>query len=113
MTDLERLQSKKAGISKISRKEVLAELSKIEAMVRKANTIKAIAGIIPQSILDAIESALNVVVPLTAFLGDFELTSLLSALKIWLQKKKLEAQKEDEQRDAMNNLGYDAYWTAY
>jgi len=97
---------------RLSKTAARAKISEIEKMVVRANAIKAVAGLIPQSILDSIESALNIVVPMTAFLGDFELTTLLSGLKVWLQKKRLEAQQEDALRNSMNDIGYSDYWSS-
>ena len=112
MSSLERLQKKVNSLEKVSAKEVRAELDRVQAMIHKAETLKSVAGMIPESILNSIESALNIVVPLTAFLGDFELTTLLSALKVWLSKKRVENQQADAQRNAFNDLGYSSYWTS-
>ena len=110
MTTLQRLNKKVNSLDKVSRKEVRAQLNDIQAMIHKAEAIKAVGGLIPESVISAVDTALNIVVPLTAFLGDFELTTLLSALKVWIQKKKLENQQADAQRNAFNDLGYDSYW---
>lgn len=97
---------------KYSKKEVQAQLFEIKQLVAKADTYKSVTGSIPTSILDAVDSALRIVIPITSFLGDFELTTLLSSLKVWLQKKRLEKQREDEQLTGMQSLTMNDYWSS-
>ena len=108
MTDLQRLEQKTAALGKMSRKEVLAKVHDLEATIQRAECLQVVTGAIPESILSAVDSALRILVPMVSFMGDFELSNLLGSLKIWLQKKRMEQQQEDQQRMNMQDLGN--YW---
>lgn len=108
MTDLQRLEQKTAALGKMSRKEVLAKVHDLEATIQRAECLQVVTGAIPESILSAVDSALRILVPIVSFMGDMELSSLLSSLDLWVRKKKSENQQEDQQRMNMQNLGN--YW---
>ena len=95
---------------KLSHRRVRAHLRAISELRAKADVYKSVTGSIPTSILDAVDSALRIVIPMTSFLGDFELTTLLSSLKVWLQKKRMEKEQEDAQLTGMQSLTMTNYW---
>jgi hypothetical protein len=88
-------------------KEHVANLNHTMVRIACAN---AVLGSIPNGLLDALDSALSILTPLCAILGDWELTTLLSALKVWGQKKRSENAMADAQQQSMQGSGYSSFW---
>lgn len=57
-----------------------------------AEAQKAVTGSVSDSTLSMVDSFLAIATPIVAFSGDFELTTLLSSLKLWVSKKRMELQ---------------------
>lgn len=99
---------------------VRQELEVLANKVRSVEAYRSVTGAIPVDLLDAVEHALRILTPMTAFLGDFELTNLLSSLKIWVSKKRMEQEQEQAHARSFTNLdfgefgqsnpGFNQYW---
>lgn len=58
------------------------------------------------AIMDTIDNFIKIAVPLAAIYGDFELSTLLGSLKIWLDKRKREAQAEWDLQQAIQSQSF-------
>ena len=110
MKHMKRLQEKIAS-TEPSKEDVRTLLASAQTLVVKADAFKSVTGAIPESVINAIDSVLRIAVPLTSFLGDFELTGLLNSLKLWLQKKQSENMVEEQRQQGMQGLGFSDYWS--
>lgn len=92
--------------------DVCRHLKVVSDKVRSAEAFRSVTGMIPVDVLDAVEHALRILTPMTAFIGDFELTNLLSSLKIWLQKKRLEQEQQQQHNQSFTNLDFGEFGNA-
>lgn len=88
-------------------KDVRACLDAAAALVRRAEAGRAVYGFFGGGLTDIIDNVLQIATPLVSISGDFELSNLLGSLKVWLDKKKIEEQMADAQRNAMMNQSYE------
>lgn len=103
MTSVENLLLKR-----VATKEGYNLLNTINSKTFQINKIASLKKqAISEDVLDSIQYILNIATPLVSFSGDFELTALLSNLKIWLSKKKAELLQEQAQRDAVRGLSWE------
>ena len=69
------------------------------ATIEANKIIKKVAHLQKKSISDGllstVDTLLNVAIPLVSISGDATLTSLLAALHVWIDQKRLELQQED------------------
>jgi hypothetical protein len=73
-------------VQKVATKEARKLIKKICHLQKKA---------VSESLIGVIESILSVAVPIASLSNEWELTTLLSSLRVWLEKKKMEQQQED------------------
>lgn len=78
------------------------------AVARRAEASKSVTGFFGGGILDTINQIIQVATPLVSMSGDYELSALLSSLKVWLDKKKAQEAADKAQRNQMMNQGYDS-----
>ena len=91
----------------LSKTEVKALLIHAHALAKKAQVGYCVAGFFDGGLIGAIESFAAVATPLVAVFGDYELSNLLGALKVWLAKKKAEAAAEQARVDSMTSRNWD------
>lgn len=99
--DLLKQSMLKQASKTISAADALVCLKHAEVLARRVEASKTVTGgFFSDSILSTIESFLNIAVPFSSMSSDYELTSLLSALRVWVNKKKNEAEMEKMQAAA-------------
>jgi len=54
-----------------------------------------------------VDNFATVATPIVAVYGDYELSALLSSLKVWIAKKRAEAQTEEARVKNLTNQGWD------
>jgi hypothetical protein len=86
--------------------------------IREANKIiKKIAHLqkksISEGLLSTVESLLNIAVPLVSISGDMELTSLLASLRVWIDRKRLDQQREDLEWQRIQEQTWDSLTPTY
>lgn len=108
--------SKKASSStKVSNAELKAYLTqgiKTAQRVEAAITVQGFFGL-GGGLTDIIDNVLSIATPLVAVSGDFELSNLLGSLKVWLDKKKLQQQLEEQQKQDMMSNSYQDFTFDY
>lgn len=104
--------TKLAAKKELTAAEVRAGLDHAYKIARRIEAARVVQGYLSDGVLDIIDNFVRIATPLTAFFGDFELTALLSSLKLWLDKKKMQAQEEENQRKALQNQSFfDNSWS--
>lgn len=99
MTEQELLITKK-----VATREAGKILKKVAHLQKKA---------ISEGLLSTVEMLLNVAIPLVSISGDMTLTSLLAALRVWIDQKRLEQQEEDRRRQAIQEQTWDSLSPTY
>jgi len=92
MTEQERLL-----VQKVATKEARKLIKKICHLQKKNMS---------EGLISTIESLLSIAVPIASISGEWELTTLLSSLRVWLEKKKMEQIQEDHARQAIQNQSW-------
>ena len=116
LTVLSNQLSKKASKSKVSNKEIQIVLTEAVKLAHRVEAQKTVVGFfgLGGGLTGIIDNVLSIATPLVAVSGDFELSNLLGSLKVWLDKKKLQEQMEEQQKqDAMNNSYQDFSFDTY
>lgn len=92
--------------------ELREGLEHSQRLARRVEAAKTVQGYLSDDVLSIIDNFVRIATPLTAFFGDFELTALLSSLQVWLNKKKMQAIEEENNRKAMQNQSFfDNSWS--
>ena len=101
---------KTASKKVLSRLDVKACLEQARKLAIRAEAGKTVTGgFFSDTLLNSVENFLSLATPFVAIYGDWELTTLLSSLKAWLQKKRMEREAEAAQAASQAqtyNYGY-------
>jgi len=102
---------RKVASKQITAADAKACLEHAKALAIRVEAAKTVTGgFFSDSILNTVDTFLSLAVPFASFGGDYELTTLLSSLKVWVQKKRNEAEMEKMQANmssSNNNWGSD------
>ena len=105
--NVKRVTEKLASLEKKAVEEARTKLKEAEKLAIRVEAGKVVTGFLSESVLSTIDNLLRIATPLVAISGDFELSTLLGSLKIWLDKKKAQQAAEDARRQDMMSMGYD------
>ena len=87
--------------------EVRAYAQDLLKLARRAEVQRAVTGSFGGGLVDMISSALTVATPMAAAFGDFELSNLLGALKVWVDKRRAQDAAEKARVDALTGKGWE------
>jgi hypothetical protein len=103
ITESNDLLKKTAAKNKLSSADVKACLEQAQKLAIRVEAAKVVTGFFSETLISTIESFLRIAIPFVSIMGDFELSTLLGSLNIWLEKKKLQKQQEEMQRNQIQS----------
>ena len=100
MTEQEQI----AVIQKVASKEARKLIRKLCHLQKKA---------LSEGLISTLESLLSIAVPIASISGEWELTTLLSSLRVYLDKKRLELQQADLEQKRIQEQSWSDLQTTY